>query len=508
MKITKRIREYLTKNHNLPAGASDETANALFADVIASGKATASTISILQAADAADAQKSVKDELRQIVRDEIGGVGGTVTKSTTQKPGALSHIMATELDNNTTDTIRVKDASERYLDVKSVGKHKLTGRPVELEGNPVYTPSQKELAQIGAWFKDHCRRNANAIGQSGVTSPAISEHEEQLLAEMRAKGRWSGTLAGEREVNNLTLGEMFGKQGADDMTLKALLNDATSGGQYLVPSHFDESAVVTYPLLHSELLPRVDLRTTNRDTVETAAFSNPTVAWGGSDTSVSLFTTTSMITQISAGVYDVVAALEMGRDFLADSPVEVGAKLTEIYGQLFAKELDDVICKGVDSSNQPEGIFSASGTVTVNSDNGSTGPWTLADLEAAMFSVGKQYRIPALNPCFLSNDTTYARLRGIAVGTTDQRRVFGMDHQSYTTFGFPHLINGDASNPQLAFVCLKRYALWRRAGVSIEFVTGGKTLALSNSCLLVARARYGGQLLDPNAASVITDGQS
>ena len=54
-------------------------------------------------------------------------------------------------------------------------------------------------------------------------------------------------------------------------------------------------------------------------------------------------------------------------------------------------------------------------------------------------------------------------------------------------------------NNVAAFGCLAKYRMYRRLGMSIQFETGGKTLALSNTALLIMRARFGGRVVDANA---------
>ena len=486
--LTAEGREYLVKHHGMSVNASLDQARELVGELLATGKMTAQQVNKLSGIPPADeVKKEIQQMITKAVADAIGG-------NRNQNRGGLGHIM----DPDPTTTIRVKDASERYFTTKSIATHAKTGQPVTLAGTPVYGPSQLELAQIGVFWKSIARRGADHLAKFGLPAPNMSEHETELLKEMEATGLWYGKTLTGQVAEGKTLAELG---------IKALLNDATSGGQYLVPAAFDEMAI-TYPLLHSELLPLIDLRTTNRDTVDAAAIGNPTVTWGTADgSSLTPFTTTSLVTSISATVYPVAVAIEISRDLLADSPVDVGAVLAEQLGQVFAKELDDVIAAG-NGTTQPEGIFTASGVTAVNSDNGSTGPWSLDDIESLLFAVPKQYRIPSLNCAFVSNDTTYARWRGLALGTADARRLLGMDHESYSILSRPHRINASIGNQQAAFVAMKKYRLWRRAGLELGFETGGKTLTLANMALLHARARYAGELVDGNAAAVCDDGQS
>ena len=177
-------------------------------------------------------------------------------------------------------------------------------------------------------------------------------------------------------------------------------------------------------------------------------------------------------------------------------------------------ELDRIVPNG-NGSTEPEGFFNASGTIAVNSDNNTSGPPTLPDYESLLFSVGKQYRNSSMRCAFISNDTTYARSRGIrvdphAIGTTvNQSPVLGLNAiNQYSTIDWPHRIQNDIGNSSVAFGALAKYRMYRRSGLQIDWHTEGKELARRNVALLVVRARFGGQIVDGNAFSVMADAQS
>jgi len=497
MTLTAELRAYLEKNHGLPTNASLNDAKALLGELVATGKIdTAVVAKLANISPSNDVKASVQLWIKEAVADALGGGGGGNTTQVKTLGGSTIN-MTTETN---TDRIRVIPAEERWSNERKEAKHARTGEPITYQGSPVYMPSPRTRAKIGAFTKHFLRTNHGAdLQKVGLPLPTITEHDEQLLKGMWANGLWCGTTAEGMEVEGKTF---------DDLKLKApLINDATSGGQYLIPSDFD-TELITTPLLYGELLPMVDLRPTVRDAVEAASIGNPTVTWSTAEGSaLSAFDATSLIAQITETVRPVAVAIECGRDMLADSPADVGAAILEIFGQTMAKELDDVIATG-NGTTQPEGIFTATSPTTVNSTNGSTGPWELDDIEALYFGIAKQYRIPSLNPCFLTNDVTYSRWRGLSIGTSDARRLLGDNYASYQTLGRPHLINGDVGNAQAAFVAMRRYRLWRRAGVEFFREAGGKTLVTANTILLMARARYAGCLVDGGGAAICEDGQS
>ncbi|MAT71560.1 MAG: phage major capsid protein [Planctomycetaceae bacterium] len=376
---------------------------------------------------------------------------------------------------------RVKKPSERYSSTKSAGKHVRTGEPVRDEhGKTVELPSELDNARSGALLKF-------LAGRSGM-NVSLNEHEKQLLDQCFAEEKWCGSING----GFIT--------GVDGMQVKALLSDATSGGTELVPEFFDAN-VVTFPLLHSELVPKVDLRDVPKgNSVETASVSTPTATWGvGEGTAMTPFDTSGIVAGIDTTLHPVTCAVELGRDLLADTPIDLGRILTELVGQRLMAELDRVIALG-NGTSEPEGIFTASSLTDIGNPAGGDGAAPqVNDYEALLFAVGKQYRNPTARCCFLANDTTYSRCVGIPVGTADARRVFGMLHSHYRILEHDFVINNNVANNQAAFGAMSRYRLYRRQGLSIRFETGGRELGLKNLALMIARGRYGGRVMDANA---------
>src|SRR5262249_45384486 len=160
-------------------------------------------------------------------------------------------------------------------------------------------------------------------------------------------------------------------------------------------------------------------------------------------------------------IHPVSCCVEVGRDFLSDSAADVGRILLENIGQRMLSEIDRVICLGT-GSNEPLGIFNASITDIGNPAGGSGAVPQVDDYEALLFSVPKQYRQANLRPAFIANDVTYRRARGIPVGASDERRVFGMSHSDYMLLDHPFVINNTISNAYAAFGCLAKYRLYRR----------------------------------------------
>jgi HK97 family phage major capsid protein len=385
---------------------------------------------------------------------------------------------------------RVKAAGERYSDSKSVALHVKSGKSVVgFNGQPVETISQRENAKAGALLKKSAQR-------SGIQCE-LSEHENALLEECY-QDDWCGKIGSEYETN------------IPGSRVKTLLNDSGSGGQNIVPIWFDEN-LTTFPLLYGELVPRVNITDMPRgNTVDSGSVGNPTVTWNNAEGSaLTPFTTTALVAALNTTIYPVAVAIEVGRDFLADAtPDTVGSILTGNVGQRLMAELDKVVAVG-DGTTQPQGIFGASGLTDIGVPTGGNGaPPQVDDYERLMFGIGKQYRNAPMRCAFIGNDTTYRRLRGVPVGGADARRVFGMDESSYQVLDSPFVIQNDIPNTKAAFGALSKYTLYRRMAQEIQWVTGGRTLALTNTVLLNVRGRYGGRILDANAFSFSDNWQS
>jgi hypothetical protein len=138
-------------------------------------------------------------------------------------------------------------------------------------------------------------------------------------------------------------------------------------------------------------------------------------------------------------------------------------------------------------------------------------PPPVSDYEGLLFGVKKEYRQEAMagnRAVFIGTETSYQRARAIPVGTTDERRVFGMDHESYMLLGHRYAINESLTNSKTGFFCLNRYRMYRRQGFEVRVVTEDKELALKNQRLLIVRARFGGSLELGGAGAVTTNAQA
>ena len=371
----------------------------------------------------------------------------------------------------------VKAPSQNYSTEKTVAKHARTGRPVQdVDGLDVMTISQAERAKMGAFIKWRAL-------QDHAIKASLSEHERSLVDEMLTTDVWCGEIDGEN------------CKSIPGARVKTLISDSGSGGVDVNPLWFDQN-LVTYPLLHSELLPMVDLIEMPRSaTVVGASIGNPTVTWGETEgTSLTEFDTTALVGPINATVQNCMVALEIGRDMIADAAVDnLGGYVVENIGQRMLAEYDKVIAIG-DGTTQPQGFSLASGISTVNASV--NGVQNLCDIETLLFGLPLAYRRKPWNVAFICNDHAYQRARAMPRGADDAQRLLGPNEQEYSMLGVPVKIQNDLPVDKMFIGALKRYRLWRRLGQQIEFTNQGQTLRLKNTTLLTVRSRLAGKVID------------
>lgn len=467
--LTPGLKSWLIENDHAVDGYDDEFYRKTVAKMLATGQLTPGQLSELISDDATP----------------LGYETYTDTSDMTTSPSPSKVFQRFE----------PVDAGHRYSEKRYVQTNKHGQTVVNpFYGHELETLSDGAAARHGVLLKH--------LAMKAGLNLHLSDHERALFGEVVDKAAWSGKVNGEW---------VEGVRG-----VKSLIDDNSSGGLEIVPIEFD-SDVITFPLLSGELFPHVDIRPIPRGRrVEGASIGTPTMQWGGfDDSAIDLFDTSSLVAPIDTTIFTIDGAIEVGRDFLSDSPVNVGSVLTGLIGQRLQEELDKVIAIG-NGTTQPQGIFTGSGLSVVNTDNGGSGPPTLNDYLTLLFSLPKQYRTASMKPMFISNDTSYQRSRSIRIDpstpTTDQRPVLTdgstMSFQSYMSCGLPHKIQNDIGNSSAAIVAMSRYRMYRRAGLEIRWESGGRSLATRNMMLLVFRARYGGRLMDTNAAAKWSDGQS
>jgi HK97 family phage major capsid protein len=478
MRITEALKAYLVKHFGLAANASDEATKALLRAKIASDELSVEKLAELSAEPTTDA----KEKLTTLVKESVQEALGNAPRS--RRAGVMSGLLA--------GGPRVKAESEKYNPGSPYIVHKSGYTPM-VDSKPVEHPSDQTRAKAGAWFKHWLRK------QSGGDCAPLSEHELGLVKEMAHESLW--TMPDSNSPDGWGAPRKL-----HEHEVKALIGDTGTGGSYLYPTEFDALAV-TYPLLNGELFPFVDLQSAKHTAITTPVINNPTTLWNDSvdGTAATLFSATGLVTQLSTSFFPLSCFIEIGRDLMNNSVIDIASTLEQNIGQAMLKELDKVIAIG-DGTTQPLGLFSTVGATAVPSANGTNGPLTTGDAESLMFALPKQYRSgDALRPCYVSNDTTYRRFRSTPVGPDDARRIFGMDHASYAMLDRPYRVQQDIADTKAAFVALAKYRMFQRQGFETRFTDQGITLFKSNTAILSVRGRFGGRMVDASAVAVMTD---
>lgn len=518
--VTPKLKQYMVENHGVANDATDEVVNKTIADLLLEGKLDIAKVKELTKADADAATKKVSE----IVDEKLGKLdkyfsdldakleGLAKTHGNTESKEAKEAVE--KAYESGAANVRVKSIAESFNRTRSnatwdkshdqySAKHyggqyvgtNVTGLPYNVE-----MPSEFDKAIAGAWF-----RRAVLGKTKGAMSHRYSELDRKLIEYAANECKFIGLIDGK---------EYEGNEQLSGLHIKAILDDSTSGGLEIVPIEFDSNLILT-PLLHGELFPFVNVINVSRRRIEAGIVNNPTLLWGTNEgTAIGLFDTDSFISAFDNNIHVISGAMELGEDFLDDSPTNIGTVIGQKYGEQFKKELDNVIANG-NGTSQPEGIFNKSGVATVTPAGGAGTAPQINDYEGLMFGVDYPFLQEAGMPpnsraVFIGSYTSYQRARGIAVGSGDARRVFGMDEHSHNLFGFRYAINGDAGNAKIAFACLNRYRMYRRSGMEMNVVTGNTDwqLARENKIGIVVRGRFGGALELAAAAAKITAAQA
>ena len=446
-------------------------------------------------------EKEVEAETKE-VEEEITEEKKVTLEKEKQMDGTISKMIAsqggTPDDANVDPKIRVKSAIESYGSTKTAmlypkmtkagTSHPLAGKQVMSHGRPLDTPSELKYALGGVWMK-FCLAAATPriAGNPQRAYEMLSEHEKGLFHHLVENEEWDATVK-EGQPRSVK-----GYRGG----VKVLIDDAISGGFEAAPIVFDDLAIET-PQLYGELWPLINEVPLPRGRrVEGVSIGTLTVAWGGVDaTAIALFNTAGYVAAFDTTVYRCQGAVQIGLDFMEDTPLNFGQTMGRQFGESLLVSLDDCVATG-NGATQPQGIMNAAGT-TVVAFGGAT---TLGAYETLLSSIHKREHKPNVmnSLVFCGTYVSYWRARGLNVTAADQRRLAGGEgdqggYMSYKWMGQPYKINESLTNAQIFCAILARYRGYRRKGFTLRTSTEGDTLIRANEMLITFTARYGGQL--------------
>lgn len=537
IKLTEMLKKELTEVLGFEAKTDEEFTKAA-GEAFATGKLSAERYLEL-CKDAQTDEANVFDKKLNQIADSLGKLADCLTKQATAEvkevktevvkldgekktevagEKAVSNLsrLVTAIGIAVGETkdveVRVKEAVECYdsstkaavypMMTKAGKQHSMAGRPMMSfteQGRAIDEPSQRSKAVAGAWAKFLCA-TAWKGGSRTFGFQSLSDHDKSLIYHALENMEWSGASDGGNEADIKRRRLLPHEQ-------KALIDDSTSGGLEAAPIVFDDQVIMA-PLLYGELFPLVTTRPLTRGRrVEGISVGQVAGGWGGvDDTAVTLFNTASYVSAFNTTIYRWEGAIRIGLDFLSDTPIDFGQIVTQQYGEALLNDLDDAIATG-NGTTGPEGVMTKSGTTSV-AWGGAT---SIGNYESMLTGIAKAELRPNVmsSVVFGGTQTSYYRAKAIPIGATDNRRLFGeggmgtQGYQNWSLMGYPFKINTSMANTQVFFAILAKYRMYLREGLTIRTSKEGDTLLRSNELLMVAMARYGGQL-ERGACATVT----
>lgn len=518
--LTKALKAHAVKTFGVKADAADETFHRVIGLKVASGKFPAKELAKLAtvkrpAPDDDDQPPAPKKPVKR-AGFRPADIEAIVAK---QVKDALKANRPDQSDITPEDLfgkagrIRVKGVAEKYststkgayypANMRKDGRgqpHPLAGQPAKCGKVSLDHPSDLVKAVSAAWVKWNLHHQMG--GRGLPQNLRLTEDDKNLVLHAAHSMEWSGV------INTAGGAVKAYRRKLVDFERKSILDDTISGGIEAAPSVFDD-AIILFPVLYGELFPFVSVTNLTRGRrVKGASMQRPDFTSGPAEgTAITPFNTASFIQAFDTTIHTATGAMEIGLDFEEDTPVDIGGTMLEQWGEQALVWLDRVVAIG-NGYNEPLGILNTTGLVAIPTDNGTPGPPTVSDYESLYFGIGKAYRNePGAVLAYVGNDTSYRRSRGIQVGSDDQRRVFGMNPDEYSILGKPFKVQNGIPNSKIAFANLKRYRMYRRLGLTIKVTDQGRSLALSNTRLMVLRMRFGGQMETANAVAYSPDAQ-
>ena len=476
----------------------------------AKGGDGAQTATVVQDGKTVSAPAPEADAVNKAAMELLVKMGlGKPAPDSTVKPEDLFAAAAKAAGDNS-GTVRIPKPTERYESTKSrlvfpskgVGgrktDHPMAGMDAVMpDGRPAYALSEREKALSGVFLMARALGGYNKQG-------SLPDWHKQAYEESLRECEFVGDihLPGHKPEYINTPRKLT------ELEVKTLLADSTSGGTNIVPYQFDDE-LVTFPLLYNELFPEItveDVDGTNQ--VIQGRILNMSIASGPSEdgaTNIALLSTASLIDKLTWNMYPATGAVNFGRDFLSDSPTQLLPTCMKLYQPALGKWLDDKIATG-SGTGEPTGVTTTSGTNTYSFTNGSAGPMKVSDWEGMMSAVPPEYqRLPGSRWIWLAQNAMWWRIRGLSVGTSDQRRIYGYDDLNYKFYNMPFKINASVPAATVAYFNAADYVMKRRKGLYFETTTEGQTLMLLNELMVIARSRWGGQMIRPKSAALATN---
>lgn len=522
MKLTDALKTWLRDNKEVAGDAEDNAYSKAAADALVDGSLSNDEFVLLTKDPDAEKANVLADKFDKLLdavvanQAELKELATAIATKPEMKKVESNVTERTIANSEETDgdvVVNVITADKQYDSTKGIKyfpattkdgrRHGSAGRRFSEAGRYIDEQSELDRAVCGAFAKWSF---FGPLAERGILPKSvINEHDKQLVQYALHNMKWGGVISefGKESDNGIEVKD----RKLQPHEIKQIYDESgASRGMELVPIVFDD-AIITTPLLHSEYFPRVNLINVPRGRrMEGASLSTMTVTWTGTESdAITLETTAAFVTAFDTNIHVASGSILIGLDFLSDTPVNFGDYITQLYGQQLLFDLDRVIVDG-DGSAEPTGFNTDVGTAVAFSN-----AWSYANIVALMFAVTKAYtqNTDKNRVVFGGTEATYADLRGLATGiTNDTRPVFGTDMETWSILGHPFLPNAAYAEVDLAYVNLARYRMYRRLGMTLAATTEGRTLTLANQMLMTMRARFGGQMEDVSAIAYTNTGEA
>ncbi len=272
-------------------------------------------------------------------------------------------------------------------------------------------------------------------------------------------------LARMERVGNFFKAAIFGQGLTPDMQ-KALSEGTDSAGGFFVPDDFRTEVIKRINTL-SQLYPRVKrIGTILKNGTYPNLATDVSMTWGRSENAA--FTESDpVLAQTTFTIRQMNATTDQSRELFEDSAVNTVEFLTELFSEAISRERDRVINIGNVSSEEPQGIYSA--TITQSVDVGGSLTFTkLVDIETQL---DPQYRT---NATWVMHKTNVGRVRKLV--DSNGQPIFNRDvprGAAGTLIGYPILFCDNLPTSHIFLGDLQKYWWWDREQMGFESTTTG-----------------------------------
>ena len=270
--------------------------------------------------------------------------------------------------------------------------------------------------------------------------------------------------------------------------VKAMSEGTTTAGGYLVPDD-ERMEIIKRAVALTQLYPTCKRYQTTRDAVKTPSLTTDVeVSWDEAE-NASFDESDPALGQTSFTIHRMNALTYFSRELVADSVINVVEMVRELFAETVGAERDKMIVVG-DGSNQPEGIFSASGITTVSAI-GDVGYATLLEMDETVL---EQYRTDP-TCCWITNQTVRRYLRGIT--DDNDRPLFESPFERGAPYMFmdhPIHVNANVPTGEIWLGPLSKYWVMDREQLGFETTTTGGDTFKKHQVALKLWERWDGKL--------------